>query len=305
MNRSNKTIWSGIRSIRGRVKHPIRMVVIGLILVVIAFLLNHLVFWSPEQLDHITAQGARSPMVIAHSGSSHDAPENTLAAIRQALDAGADAVEFDVTLSKDGEVVVIHDATVDRTTNGTGKVNDLTLDELKSLDAGSWFAPQFTGERIPTLQEVIDLVGNRAFMFVELKTEAILPTALESTVVDIVTENRMEKNTVIISFDPFALFYASRRNSEIPTGLLYSDETGNHLRDRWFAPLTHPDGLLPRLQMASDSHLREIGDRGHLVVVWTVNSPGEMERLIEMGVDGIITDRPDVLRDILSRKQNQ
>lgn len=98
-----------------------------------------------------------------------------------------------MTLSKDGEVVVIHDATVGRTTNGTGKVNDLTLDELKSLDAGSWFAPQFTGERIPTLQEVIDLVGNRAFMFVELKTEAILPTALESTVVDIVTENRMEK----------------------------------------------------------------------------------------------------------------
>ncbi len=111
-------------------------------------------------------------LVIAHRGASGYAPENTLASIRKGLDMGADMVEIDIHLSKDGEVVVIHDATLERTTDGTGKVQSKTLEELKKLNAGSWFGKEFSQEKIPTLKEVIDLMDGKALLLIELKNDS-------------------------------------------------------------------------------------------------------------------------------------
>src|SRR5690625_6609337 len=109
------------------------------------------------------------PLIIAHRGASGNAPENTLAAFQLAVEEGADGIELDVHLSKDGELVVIHDDTLDRTTNGTGRVQDKDLDELKTYDAGSWFDSKFASERIPLLQEVIDILPDDVFLNVEIK----------------------------------------------------------------------------------------------------------------------------------------
>ncbi len=252
---------------------PVRLVrwlTLAVILVLVGLLLDYCFFWSPRDLDHFFGDDV---LVIAHRGASGVAPENTIASFQKALAAGADALELDVRLSKDGEVVVIHDSTIDRTTNKTGRVADHTLAQLKELDAGSWFSPQFSKERIPTLQEVIGLARGRALMEIELKTSAILPNALERKVANLVVQNGMEDRVIIQSFNPLALFYVRRANSNIRTALLYHDELPLPLRNRWFASLAHPDSMNPAARMAREEHVRKLHEQGYPVVVWTVDDP--------------------------------
>ncbi len=272
------------------------LAVLALLLI---FLIRYFVFWSPRDIGTLAQNGA---IVIAHRGASELYPENTLAAFRAAIEAGADSIELDVILSEDGTVVVIHDDSVDRTTDGSGEVADLTLAELKALDAGSWFGPDHAGERIPTLQEAMDLAKNRIRLDIELKGTSLTPTPLEGAVAELIETNQMEGQVVVSSFNPFALFYFRRANSKISTALLYHDELAVYLRNRWFAPLAHPDGMRPGRLMVTEEHVRKLKDRGHRVVTWTVNDPDEMRRMLELGVDGIITDRPDVLRSIVDSR---
>ncbi len=263
------------------------------------FLIKYFVFWSPREIDMLTQYDV---FVIAHRGASEQFPENTLAAFQAAIEMGADSIELDVTLSKDGTVVVIHDDFVDRTTDGSGNVADLTLAELKALDAGSWFGPDHAGEQIPTLQEAMDLTKNRIRLDIELKGESKSPTPLEGAVAELIERNEMEDQVVVSSFNPLALFYFHRANSRIAIALLYQEKLAVHLRDRWFAPLTHPDGLRPGRRMVTEEHVRQLKDRGHEVVTWTVNDPDEMKKMMALGVDGIITNRPDVLRSIVDSR---
>lgn len=282
-------------------RHPKRSITIGILLTVVLFLLKYFVFWSPGQIDHLFANDKNSPIVVAHRGASKDAPENTLAAFNKAIEMGADAVELDVQLSADGEAVIFHDFAVDRTTDGSGNVEDMTLAELRKLDAGSWFDPQFKGERIPTLKEAIELIDGRAKVFVELKTEAKGDFGLEKRVIEVVKETGSEHSTIMISFNPISLIHARRRFSGVPIGLLYANDTPDFLRERKFAPLIHPQALLPGIEMATGDHVAKMLDRGHRVIVWTVNEPEQMERMISMGADGIITDTPDVALKLLGR----
>ena len=276
-----------------------RWSVLAVFVLLLIFLINHFVFWSPRDMEELTRYDV---FVIAHRGASEKFPENTLSAFRAAIDMGADSVELDVILSQDGTVVVIHDDSVDRTTDGSGNVADLTLAELKALDAGSWFGPEHAGERIPTLQEVMDLTKDRIRLDIELKGVSKTPTPLEGAVVKLIERNQIEDQVVVSSFNPLALFYLRRANSRIATALIYQEELGVHLRDRWFAPLLHPDGLRPGRRMATEEHVKQLKDRGHEVVTWTVNDPDEMRKLIALGVDGIITNRPDVLRSIVDSR---
>src|SRR5512139_1614857 len=133
------------------------------------------------------------PVVFAHRGASAHAPENTLAAFELALAQQADAIELDVKLSADGQVMVIHDSSVDRTTNGHGKVQDMTLAELKALDAGSFFNSQFAGEKIPTLNEVFEAMGKRTFINIELKNHRSHGEDLVETVCMLVKKHQMQK----------------------------------------------------------------------------------------------------------------
>lgn len=239
------------------------------------------------------------PLNFAHQGASHEAPGNTLAAFLLAIELGADGIELDVHLSKDGEVVVIHDFTLEGATDGEGLVRDKTLAELKDLDAGIWFDPAFSGERIPTLQEVFDAVGDRLLLNIELKTKAIRDDELVPAVVRLIEENHLLERVVVSSFNPWAVWSVKRLNPWIPVGQLSAPDGPLLLRRSWLQRLMRLEAIHPHYTLVDSEYVRRARKRGCRVNVWTADDPGEMWQLMRMGVDLIITNRPDLLRQVL------
>ncbi len=238
------------------------------------------------------------PLNIAHRGASAVAPPNTLAAFRRAADLGADGVELDVHLCADGIPVVIHDFTVDATTNGTGRVREMPLAALKELDAGSRFDPAFAGERIPTLEEVFAEVGGRLLINVELKS---MPgnddPGLEEAVAVRIRRHGLADRVLVSSFNPFALQRFRREMPEVPVGFLY--ETALLSRAARLAAALirlRPQTLHPWWGMITPQTVRQAHAWGRRVVAWTVDDPEAMARLINWGVDAIITNYPDRMR---------
>jgi glycerophosphoryl diester phosphodiesterase len=238
---------------------------------------------------------------FAHRGASGYAPQNTLAAFLLAAEMGADGIELDVHLSADGEAVVIHDDTVDATTDGRGRVSRMKLSELKALDAGSWFGPRFAGERIPTLQEVFDAIGHRQLINIEIKVESgYHPLEQEAEVVRLIEDNQMMHRVIISSFTPRSLRRVRKMNPHIPLGLLYGkpEPAFLPLLLRWlFVPY---DALHPGLEMVRPGYVERARRRGNRVNVWTVNDVDDMRRMRDLGVDSIITDYPDILTGVLA-----
>jgi glycerophosphoryl diester phosphodiesterase len=238
---------------------------------------------------------------FAHRGASHDAPENTLAAFRLAREMGADGVELDVQASKDGEAVIIHDFAVDRTTDGQGLVRDKTLAELKELDAGSWFDARFAGQRIPTLQEVIVEVGHHLLLNIELKAKGLDNPDLVAEVVRLIEDHNLIHRAIVSSFNPFALRRVKRLNPRINTGLLYFFDLPANLVRALLIALADPDALHPEKRLVTQKYMTWAKERGYRVNVWTVDKPAKMKHFIALGVDGIITNHPDVLRKVLEK----
>ena len=243
-------------------------------------------------------------LVIAHRGASAAAPPNTLAAFEKAAELGADGVEFDVHLSADGVPVVIHDFTVDATTDGSGRVADLSLDALKQLDAGSHFSPAFAGERIPTLEEVLTIARHRLLLNVELKSTNLRGDGLESTVIAQIEQHGLSNSVLISSFNPFALWRVKRIAPHIRVGLLYAPDLPLPLRRAWLAPLFPHEARHPEHTMVDARFMAWAQRRGYQVNTWTVDDPVEMHRLIDLGVNAIITNVPDVLRQVIETYLN-
>jgi glycerophosphoryl diester phosphodiesterase len=238
---------------------------------------------------------------FAHRGASAHAPQNTLAAFLLAADMGADGIELDVHLSADGEVVVIHDDTVNATTDGRGRVGEMTLSELQALDAGSWFDPGFQGERIPTLQQVFDALGHRLLFNIEIKVEAgFHPLEQEAETVRLIEDSGMTDRVLLSSFSASSLRRVREMNPHIPLGLLYGTPKPVFL-PRLLSWLSVPcDAVHPHFRMVGSRYVRSARRRGRRVNVWTVNTAHDMRRMQDLGVDGIITNYPDVLRDVLA-----
>ncbi len=233
------------------------------------------------------------PLIFAHRGACRAAPENTLAAFRAALDVGADGVELDVHLSSDGVPVVIHNAKVDATTDGTGWVSDLTLAQLKQLDAGSHFDVRFAGERIPTLEEVLVGVGGRLLVNIELKDQDNRAEHLESSVVEVVQRVGMPARVWFSSFKPHALMQARQHAPDIPCALLYGPLGW---AGRLLLPLTPHEALHPHLSMVSEASVRRAHERGLRVAAWTVDRMDLARTFADWGVDVLITNEPETLR---------
>ena len=241
-------------------------------------------------------------LVVAHRGFSGAAPENTLIAFAKAIEVGSDMIELDVHLSRDGEIVVIHDETLERTTNGKGRVVDHTLQELKKLDAGSSFGPQFAGERIPTLKEVLDLAKGRVPVNIEIKnpTHGKYPIAeLTEKVLREVNQAGMMDRVIFSSFNPAALEWIGRKEPRAWGAFLFH-RSWNFLRDipgsQEYAVLNLRNIHLTREKVA------EIKKAGKRINVYTVNTDEEMEQFGRWGADGIITNHPDRLLKILQKK---
>ncbi|TCL69394.1 glycerophosphoryl diester phosphodiesterase [Hydrogenispora ethanolica] len=235
--------------------------------------------------------------IIAHRGFSSRAPENTLAAFGMAVEFGVDGLEFDVHLSKDGEVVICHDEAVDRTTDGEGLIKDFTWEELRRLDAGSWFEPRFVGERIPRLSDLLELVaGTRLLLNIELKTNIFPYPGIEEKVIQMVKNFGIVNRCIISSFNHHSLLRAITILPELKTGALYEAD----LFKPWeYAETFGAAALHPEHHSVTPELVREARHRGIMVNPWTVNEPVHMERMIAAAVDGIITNYPDVAKQVL------
>lgn len=239
------------------------------------------------------------PLIIAHRGDSANAPENTLAAFRLAYKNDANGIELDVMLSADQQLVVIHDDTLDRTTNGHGQVGNMPLAALRGLDAGSWFKPEFKGEPIPLLDEVFAELGGKFLINVELKNYKTPKDKLPELVVALVKKHGLSNLVLLSSFNARNLPRAKSLAPEIRTGLLT-------LPGLLGLPMR---GLLGRRFGADDLHpyYRDVSEKmvqsrhklGQKVNVWTVNAPDDLRRMHALGVDMIICNDPAHAREIL------
>lgn len=240
------------------------------------------------------------PTIFAHRGASAYAPENTLAAFQLAVQQQAHAVELDAKLCASGEVVVIHDQTVDRTTNGRGRVLEMPLKELKKLDAGSYFGPAFKGESIPTLAEVFESVGQSIYINVELTNYAAPRDQLPERVIALVQEFNLETRVLFSSFNPLALQRAKKLAPEIPIALLalpgLAGWWARTLLSRWRSyQAVHPEKRDTYPALVRRQH--QLGQRVH---PYTVNQVDDMKKLFAMGVDGIFTDDPVLAFQVLA-----
>ena len=241
-----------------------------------------------------------TPVIIAHRGDKAYAPENTLSAFEQAAKKGADAIEFDVKLSADGQVIVLHDPTVDRTTNGSGKVSKLTLNELRSLDAGIQFPGLFPNEKIPTLEEVFTAVGKRLFMNIELSNYFTPTDSLVEKVSNLVKEHGMDNRVFFSSYLPCNLHKAHRFLPNVPQGLLTAAGYLGFL-GRNFGWRNNYDALNPTMATVTANLIKRVHATGKRVITWTVNKEMDIKRMVDLNVDGIITDDPALALRVLGR----
>ena len=271
-----------------------------------AFVLTHLLFTSLLMAQ----ENPHKPLVIAHRGASGSAPENTLVATQKALEMGADMVEIDLHMSKDGEVMVIHDATLKRTTNGTGLVKDHTLEELKKLDAGAWFHEDFAGEPLPTLAEFLTLLDGKAIALLEIKKspQGIYP-GIEQKIVDLVRKHEAEDWCILQSFESktvqnFLKLVPDWEIHKLISGKppVFPDYQAGKQQIGPALDLPGITAVNPNYRVLTPQLIERIHQENLRVFTWTVNQEKDLKRMIEMKVDGIITNYPERLVALLKEE---
>ncbi len=244
-----------------------------------------------------------SPQIFAHRGAKAVAPENTIPAFAKALEMGVAGIELDVHCSRDGQLVVIHDATLERTTNGSGNVADYTAAELATLDAGSHFHPDFSQVGVPTLTDVFDLVGDRCVVNVEIKTTAPQGGDQVEPLIALIEARGLADQVLISSFDPVTLIKLRWLAPHLRLGLLYYLPLLPWLRNAWFTPIMQPEALHPHFSLIDAAEMSWARERGLAVNSWTVNDPAEAQRLAALGVDVIMSDVPDQIMQAVAAAQ--
>jgi len=246
--------------------------------------------------------------IIAHRGANKRAPQNTLPAFEKAIEMGTDGFETDVHLSKDGVPVICHNYTIDETSNGTGEIEKMTLEQLKSYDFGSYFDPKFKGTTLPTLDEFLDLAVDKNLKILNIELKPEKDTARRETLVrktlEAVEARGLSDILLISSFSPEILEYIKQVDPNCKTAFLYpAGYVRAHLA---FIPpfslmsklkchAAHPHKLCIRADFVKKAH-----EKGLEVNVWTIDESEDIRAMIEAGVDGIITDCPDRVHQILN-----
>lgn len=239
------------------------------------------------------------PLIIAHRGASGYAPENTLAAIEKAIALGAHMVELDIHQTKDGIPVVLHDSSLWRTAGIRRNVGSLTLQELKRLEVGSWFNPQFQDERIPTLEEVLERVQSRILLNLELKQGISPYPSFTDHIMKLLDHYQLLSLTILSSFSPGSIMEFHKKNPDIPIGHLSRREATLKIFQK--AENINACSLHIPFRKISPDLLNQAHARGFRVFTYTVNRSEEMLRFLRMGVDGIFTNFPDRFSKILEK----
>ncbi|PJF39879.1 MAG: glycerophosphodiester phosphodiesterase [Chloroflexi bacterium] len=237
-------------------------------------------------------------LIFGHRGASAYAPMNTIPAFELAAEQGADGIELDVHLTTDGEIVIVHDFTVDASTDGEGCVAEMSLAQLKALDAGSWFDDRFTGTRIPTLDDVFAAVGEKLYINIEIKSASLRSNGVEQAVAQKVAQFDMQERVLISSFNPFALRRFRKAAPEIPIGFLHHPNYYPRLRYALIG--LKPQADHPFHEVIDEAYMNKARQRHQAVNTWTVNDTTRAIELRELGVNVVMTDYPDVIKTALS-----
>ncbi len=254
-------------------------------------------------MPDIRSWDSSAPLVIAHRGASMYAPENTIAAFELAVEMGAEGIELDTMLTADGTPIVIHDQSLERTTNGSGSVASKTIAEIKLLDAGSTFDARFAGEKVPTLEEVFTAVGDKILINVELKNYASPLDHLPETVVALVMKKGLSDRVLLSSFNPIALIKAQRASEKIRRAALTGG--GPKILRGVVEAFTDYFALHPEVSLVNQGMIDKHHAAGNKVNAWTVNEESEMMKLLSIGVDGLITDKPDIAKKVIELTTRQ
>lgn len=236
------------------------------------------------------------PIIYGHRGASQYAPENTFAAYKKAIEMGADGIEIDIHKSKDGHLIVCHDERVDRTTNGKGYIKDLTLEEINSLDGGSWFSEEFRGEKIPLLEEVLEFVKKENILLnIELKNGPIFYDGIEEDLIELVKAFNLVEHTIISSFNHYSLNHIKNIDKQFKIGILY---IAGMIEPWEYARKVGASYIHPLYLTINEEVVLKSQKNGIKVNTFTVNIEEEIELMQSFKVDGIITDCPDVCKKV-------
>jgi glycerophosphoryl diester phosphodiesterase len=240
---------------------------------------------------------SQSLLVIGHRGAAGEAPENTLVSFALAAEQQAGGIELDVHLSKDGQIIVCHDTTIDRTTTGTGNIADLTLEELKQVDAGVKYNEKFAGEKLPTLEEVVDLLPSHMQINVEIKSDSL---ELRNALIELLHRRNLLDRVFVSSFHLSCLVLLKQAEPRVKIGFLYHKEPFSpaEAKAKFDVELY---SLHPHHSHVNRAYVEEAEKLGLKVYPWTVNTEERMKQLIEDGVSGIITDFPRVLHSLVAK----
>ena len=243
----------------------------------------------------------KKTLIIAHRGASAYAPENTIAAFQKAVELKADAIELDAKLSKDGEIVVIHDQTLERTTNGKGLVKDSTIEELTKLEAGSFFAEEFRGEKIPTLREVLEKFSDKLVINIELTNYKSIFDGLANKTSMLIKELGVQDSIIFSSFHPVNLIITRKLLPEVPLALLAIPGKAGWISRSGLMRWVSPSLVHPYYKDIDKTYIEKQHSHNRKVNIWTINDPDEMEKFVHAKIDGLITDDPLLGRKIIDR----
>jgi glycerophosphoryl diester phosphodiesterase len=240
--------------------------------------------------------------IIAHRGASQVAPENTMPAFLKAIQAGADAIELDVQMTRDNQVIVIHDEWLNRTTDGHGFVCNMTAKSMRQLDAGSWFHPTFANTKVPLLAEVLDFVSQKGIaIHIELKNNLIPYPGLENEVIQLIRQFRMENSVVLSSFRFDSLYHCQHLAPHIRRGFLCWNvvQILDH-RDGWKE--LELFSVHPHISMLSAS-LRPVYEEGLRIYPYVVERKSQLQQCVTYGVDGFFTNSPRQAKRLLLKNR--
>ena len=238
--------------------------------------------------------------IFAHKGASGYAPENTLIAIKKAIEMKVDGIEIDIQLTRDGRIVLMHDWKVDRTTTGRGYVYELDFDYIRTLDAGQWFTKDFIGEVVPTLEEVLDILPQDMMLNIEIKDTARHHSKIEEKLLEVLKKypDKFE-NIIVSSFHHDKIKKLQVLEPKLKLALLTDSEfieIEKYLSNNGLSSYSYH----PEINLISKEDVEKLHDKGVKIFVWTVNKEEDLNYLVKLGVDGVITNYPDIMKELLS-----